>query len=146
MGKKNSGAGQEVHPSLILHKSHKEVMAAKITSIVNDEDGKRQMIFGESDGGRMELTDEFFNNHKPERGGYIVAYKDGYISYSPSKAFEEGSERMKMSGREIEASALIQAVISGFSFFEAANILHHANLAVKDQENASLMNNKFTAD
>ena len=26
----------------------------------------------------------------PDRSGYIVKYEDGYISWSPKKAFEEG--------------------------------------------------------
>ena len=33
---------------------------------------------------------EFLKKHAPERGGYIVFYADGYVSYSPQKAFEEG--------------------------------------------------------
>ena len=28
--------------------------------------------------------------HEPQAGGYYVVYKDGYQSYSPAKAFEEG--------------------------------------------------------
>jgi hypothetical protein len=28
--------------------------------------------------------------HKPEPGGYFVQYADGYKSFSPAKAFEEG--------------------------------------------------------
>jgi hypothetical protein len=28
--------------------------------------------------------------HAPEVGGYYVVYADGYKSYSPAKAFEDG--------------------------------------------------------
>ncbi len=28
--------------------------------------------------------------HNPQPGGYLVIYEDGYRSYSPAKAFEEG--------------------------------------------------------
>lgn len=33
---------------------------------------------------------EFYHKHNPEVGGYYVVYPDGYKSYSPAKAFEEG--------------------------------------------------------
>lgn len=33
---------------------------------------------------------EFLAKHKPEVGGYFVQYDDGYKSFSPAKAFEEG--------------------------------------------------------
>ncbi len=36
------------------------------------------------------LTAEFLSKHKPEAGGYFVLYADGYTSFSPAKAFEEG--------------------------------------------------------
>lgn len=36
------------------------------------------------------VSQEYFNHHTPEVGGYYVKYSDGYESYSPAKAFEEG--------------------------------------------------------
>lgn len=36
----------------------------------------------------------FVAKHKPEVGGYFVQYADGYQSYSPAKAFEEGYTRI----------------------------------------------------
>lgn len=36
----------------------------------------------------------FMAKHKPDVGGYFVVYKDGYKSYSPAKAFEEGYTRI----------------------------------------------------
>lgn len=32
--------------------------------------------------------------HKPVAGGYFVVYEDGYESFSPAKAFEEGYTRI----------------------------------------------------
>lgn len=40
--------------------------------------------------GVFEVTHEYLQKHKPKVGGYYVAYEDGYQSYSPAKAFEEG--------------------------------------------------------
>lgn len=36
------------------------------------------------------VTLEYLHKHQPEVGGYYVVYADGYKSYSPAKAFEEG--------------------------------------------------------
>lgn len=33
---------------------------------------------------------DYVVKHKPEPGGYYVVYDDGYKSFSPAKAFEEG--------------------------------------------------------
>jgi hypothetical protein len=30
------------------------------------------------------------HKHKPQVGGYFVQYRDGYKSFSPAAAFEEG--------------------------------------------------------
>jgi len=37
---------------------------------------------------------QYLRQHRPEVGGYYVVYKDGYKSYSPAKAFEEGYTRL----------------------------------------------------
>lgn len=34
--------------------------------------------------------DEFVLKHRPKAGGYYVVYEDGYASYSPAEAFEDG--------------------------------------------------------
>lgn len=36
------------------------------------------------------IEPEFIAKHNPQPGGYFVIYKDGYKSFSPAKAFEEG--------------------------------------------------------
>jgi hypothetical protein len=35
------------------------------------------------------------HKHKPQVGGYYVLYKDGYASFSPASAFEEGYDLIK---------------------------------------------------
>jgi len=42
----------------------------------------------------FEVEPGYFLKHKPEVGGYFVQYEDGYKSYSPAKAFEEGYTRL----------------------------------------------------
>ena len=36
------------------------------------------------------VSGEFMAKHKPVVGGYFVVYEDGYESFSPARAFEEG--------------------------------------------------------
>lgn len=83
------------------YKCHKEVWALKIAKIVRDGEGEDR----ESDGSAMITPEEsqyapfrveadYMYKHKPEVGGYYVVYKDGYKSFSPAAAFEEGYSRI----------------------------------------------------
>lgn len=85
------------------YKCYKEVWALKIAKIVRDNEGIPNV---ETDGSAMirpedkgyapfKVSAEYMQKHKPEVGGYYVSYKDGYKSYSPAKAFEEGYELIK---------------------------------------------------
>lgn len=38
----------------------------------------------------IQMNGEWFAKHRPQAGGYFVIYADGYKSYSPAQAFEEG--------------------------------------------------------
>ena len=82
----------EAQTELPKYKSHKIIHAAKITEIQEHETdgtGSRTMVFGEVRASKF-LTDEWLERFKPEVGGYYVVYEDGYTSYSPAKAFEDG--------------------------------------------------------
>ena len=43
---------------------------------------------------KIQVTPDFFVKHNPQVDGYFVVYEDGYQSYSPAKAFEEGYTRI----------------------------------------------------
>jgi len=58
-------------------KSHPQPMGAMITPA---EEGYAPFL----------VDGYFLSKHKPEVGGYFVQYADGYKSFSPAKAFEEG--------------------------------------------------------
>ncbi|MBJ7436971.1 MAG: hypothetical protein JHC54_15065 [Acinetobacter sp.] len=79
---------------LPLYACHKRVNAAKITNIHSPEAGvggnvPTTLVFaGELPS--VVVTPEWVAKHQPKIGGYFVAYKDGYESYSPAEAFEEG--------------------------------------------------------
>lgn len=76
------------------YKCHKEVWAFKISKIhMND---KNDWIITPTEEGYMPLhvSYSFINKHNPQVGGYYVVYKDGYRSFSPKEAFEEGYSRI----------------------------------------------------
>lgn len=71
------------------YKCHKEVSAVKIHSIEIFEDYSAMIT--PSDGhARFSVGREYVLRHHPQVGGYYVLYDDGYKSFSPAKAFEEG--------------------------------------------------------
>lgn len=39
------------------------------------------------------VGEEYMDKHNPQVGGYYVVYADGYKSWSPAQAFEEGYTR-----------------------------------------------------
>lgn len=38
----------------------------------------------------IEVGEKWISKYKPEAGGYYVLYDDGYTSFSPKEAFEDG--------------------------------------------------------
>ena len=87
-----SGVGVE----LPRYKSHKEVWALKIAKVVdptepgNESDGSRILIPAENGYAPFSVNHEYVHKHNPQAGGYYVVYADGYKSFSPAEAFEDG--------------------------------------------------------
>lgn len=83
------------------YKCHKEVWALKILAInfnnahdpKSETDGTAQVIPDDDRYAAFTVDAAYLRKHKPEVGGYYVVYADGYKSYSPAKAFEEGYTR-----------------------------------------------------
>ena len=87
----------EAQTEMPRYKCHKEVHALKIGSITRDEipkdqetDGSMLIVPEESGFAPFRVDHAFVRKHDPQAGGYYVVYKDGYTSFSPAKAFEEG--------------------------------------------------------
>ena len=76
------------------YKCHKEVCALKIKSIVRESDGSAIITPEEEGYDPFRVEPDYINKHKPQIGGYYVVYKDGYKSFSPANAFEEGYSRI----------------------------------------------------
>ena len=86
------------------YQCHKKVWALKIATIMPDST-LAQREGRETTGGSwiepadtgfapFQVTAEYVKKHAPEVGGYYVVYADGYKSYSPAKAFEDGYTRI----------------------------------------------------
>jgi len=90
---KNYGRESVDVPQMELprYKSHKEVWALKIAVIINNpEDGTAMITPAKSPYADFKVIKYYMEKHCPLPGGYYVQYKDGYKSYSPAEAFEEG--------------------------------------------------------
>lgn len=80
------------------YKCHKIVHALQILSWVEDhEDAAMPIVlnFQETRFAPKPVTLKWFKEKKVEAGGYLVIYEDGYESFSPAKAFEEGYTRIE---------------------------------------------------
>lgn len=84
------------------YQSHKQVWALKLervdvdTSVLHPVDKAYAPIT---------MPTAWMAKHQPQAGGYFVNYKDGYKSYSPAEAFEEGNT--PLGNRTIDISSLL---------------------------------------
>ena len=86
------------------YQSHKTVHALKIKAIVFDwelaketnreTDGSATITPEEEGYAPFKVDHQYVHKHKPQVGGYYVVYKDGYKSWSPAEAFEEGYTKL----------------------------------------------------
>lgn len=72
------------------YKCHKEVWALKIADI--KVIGADETLITPAEVGFAPFTvdGDYMRRHQPTIGGYYVVYADGYKSFSPAQAFEEG--------------------------------------------------------
>lgn len=96
-------AEKDMHASVALPRwqSHKQVYGDKITKIqradpnsesAKDDAGIRWLL---DCGGIVTVTKDLIGRGAPVVGDYYVQYDDGYKSWSPAKAFEEGYTRIE---------------------------------------------------
>jgi hypothetical protein len=78
---------------LPLYKCHKKVRAAQIIDII---DGEHSVGLTLKDQPNIQhVTHEWTFKHEVMIGGYFVVYEDGYTSFSPQEAFENGYTRVE---------------------------------------------------
>lgn len=72
------------------YQCHKQVWALKIKSVEPNTEKSYKLIVEEEGYAPVIVGQRFVKKHDPQPGGYYVVYRDGYKSYSPADAFEEG--------------------------------------------------------
>lgn len=73
------------------YQSHKQVWALKISGVLADSETPGATLVPVEDGyAPFHVTAEYMSKHNPQPGGYYVVYEDGYCSFSPATAFENG--------------------------------------------------------
>lgn len=77
------------------YKCHKEVWALAIQMVMIDHaiDGDISAVWlvpVDKRYDKFEVSVDWYKKHDLSVGGYYVVYSDGYRSWSPAKAFEEG--------------------------------------------------------
>lgn len=78
------------------YRSHKDVSAMKIAAIQFEQDGSARIAPSATDKGcgmvdtKPGYRERFKADLHSDDLGYYVVYADGYESWSPTKAFEEG--------------------------------------------------------
>lgn len=80
---------------LKLYQCHKTVGAGKIIQITDSHHLVIEDLLGRPL--TVEVPDRFFSADSqkvPAVGDYYVVYEDGYASWSPAKAFEEGYSKI----------------------------------------------------
>ena len=82
----------DVQAEMPKYKCHKEVHALKIDSLKPRTPDDGTLLLTPTDAGYAPfiLDAAFVKKHNPQTGGYYVVYADGYKSFSPAKAFEDG--------------------------------------------------------
>lgn len=76
-----------------LYKCHKVVRALKIQDVTFIKEGA--VIHPEGYFPSFQVDKEFTDKHDLTVDGYFVVYEDGYQSFSPIKAFEDGYTKVK---------------------------------------------------
>lgn len=71
------------------YECRKTVWAVKIAKIQQMQDGTAWIVPAENIEPFV-VSADYVLSHQPGVGGYFVCYKDGYQSWSPSRAFDEG--------------------------------------------------------
>lgn len=81
-------------------RSHKIVRAVRIISTGSSPHGGLAAALESGENVVLDV-DRCAQLRSAESGGYLVAYADGYVSFSPAKAFEEGYTAINAVGSPI---------------------------------------------
>ena len=85
---------QHAGAQLPQYQCHKKVWALKIAAIEIDKDGSAKIAPADKGFATLTTGPKFRFTGSEEDLGYYVRYDDGFESWSPTKAFEDGYSRI----------------------------------------------------
>lgn len=111
---------------------HKTIQAGKIVNMTVSADRSVTVLRLDVNGVRtiaLDVDKQFMEKHKPFPGGYYCLYPDGYESFSPAKAFEDGyrlgvNPSYDRTGIKLAVIGLVLAIIAlvGVSMAQAQQV------------------------
>ena len=133
----NKMATKELFKFLPKYKAHKIVSASKIKdieiiSLIDNTPACGYITLMDPQGVTVRVDAAFLQKHRPDTGGYLLGYEDGYLSYSPEKTFEEGFSRTN-DFFENEVSLSIEGH-NGVTFITARDVTIAAGGIITTQE------------
>jgi len=83
---------KELKHKMPRYRCIKCVSAAKITTLLTHVDGvlDLEMVGPNGEKYKTRMSADWNRQHMPDKGGFLVLYDDGYMSYSPARPFDEG--------------------------------------------------------
>lgn len=103
------------------YKCHKVVRAGKILATAHNPN--EDAVFLDIDGldnKWLSVPAGWLSKHNPDIGGYLVAYEDGYLSYSPAEAFEAGYHLLPKIDDVVRQFGIEPSVLSQLADLESA--------------------------
>jgi len=85
-------------------RSHKIVEAESISEVKFEAAQAPNSYLVLASGQEVHPSLDFFARGRPQVGDYLVRYEDGYLSWSPKKAFEEGYTEVEPTTLELGAA------------------------------------------
>ncbi len=81
-------------PEYLCHKKVRGLKIEAINKVDKAPFGSFELVFENKAFHPIVISDQLMRRSHFKAGGYLVRYEDGYISYSPAKAFEDGYKRV----------------------------------------------------
>lgn len=109
------------------YQSHKVVSAFLISEVVHTELGAE--LF-QKNGDAVAVDTAYLEKHQPYVGGYYVRYADGYESFSPAEAFEDGYSEIGQAGLSLPSTSTMRHGV--FTVLQIAELAHNTNMSFRD--------------
>lgn len=126
---------EQAQAEMPRYQCHKQVWALPIREVRQSPadhvhpGGSWELVPGDDRYAPITVSHEWYLKHTPQPGGYYVVYADGYKSYSPASAFEEGYTLLSEKTEPAHGCRLVEMSvgIDVGSHWEDWILAHHAD-------------------